>query len=73
MPRYSNWYTGYFCINCNKKLSYHTVMYSNGRCPICGHKGKNAGTIIDTVEKAVRKVYHKPWYIFWQKPTIEIK
>lgn len=71
--RYSDWFTVYECKSCNKKLSYHTVMYSHGRCPKCGEKGSGAGTIVDAREVAVRKVYHKPWYIFWQTPTIQYK
>lgn len=28
-------------------------MYSDGRCPLCGHKGAWAGTIVDCTEHAV--------------------
>ena len=73
MVRYSEWYTIYLCSSCNQKLSYHTVMYSHGRCPKCGIKGSGACTIVNTKQKAARNVYHKPRYIFWEKPTLEIK
>lgn len=71
--RYSKWYNQEYCKSCNIELSWWEVMHSDGRCPYCGVKGPRAGTIVDTREKAVRKVYHRPWYIFWQKPTIETK
>jgi hypothetical protein len=67
--RYSNWYRIYMCGD--HELSRDTVMYSGGVCPICG-KNSNS-TVCHTQRIAVRRVYHRPWYIFWQTPTIETK
>ena len=36
----------YSCVNCNKELSNHQLMYSDGRCPLCGHKAVSACTIV---------------------------
>ncbi len=49
------------CINCKKKVSFRTKMYSMGRCPHCGYKGMDACTIMDTIER-----YEEvPWWNFW--------
>ena len=71
--RKTEWSTEYSCRYCNEVLSYHTIMYSSGRCPKCGIKGNGAGTIINHSSRAVRYIYYKPWYIFWQKPVKEYK
>jgi len=41
-------------------------MYSNGRCPLCGNKHANAGTIVKTTEKAYRLERLHPWWKFWK-------
>ncbi len=65
------WYTAYFCTNCGKQLGNHTRMYSSGRCPHCGYRKTGDVTMITCRERACRKIYKRPWYIFWEKPTIE--
>jgi len=58
-------YTAWFCVNCHSELSYNNRMYSHGRCSACGYKGKNAGTIVDTYEKAytIEKIPSGKWWI----------
>ena len=60
---YGRWFNAEFCIACDKFLTEHQVMYSAGRCPLCGHKEPWTGTVVDTRERAVRHVYRRgPWY-----------
>lgn len=61
------WRTAYYCAECDGELTRHQKMYSDGRCPLCGHKGKYAGTIVNTTEKAYRLVRVAPWWKFWIK------
>ena len=65
-----DWRTAWFCVNCDKRLSNSTVMYSDGRCLHCGYKGEHAGTIVDTYEKAYRVEFSEPspWWKFWVLP-----
>lgn len=60
----SEYYTAYFCKKCDGELSFNAMMDSNGRCHRCGHKGKNACTIVNTYELAytTRRVKSKKWY-----------
>jgi hypothetical protein len=40
------------CVNCHGHLSYSEVMYSDGRCPLCGYKAEGACTIsLDTMDR----------------------
>jgi transcription initiation factor IIE alpha subunit len=41
----------WFCVNCKKRMSWDTRMYSHGCCPMCGHMVSS--TICDTFEKQV--------------------
>ena len=42
-----------FCKYCEEKLTTNQVMYSEGRCPLCGIKGENACTVVDIDEEAI--------------------
>lgn len=63
--RRGEWKTAFFCVACCREMTQHQKMYSLGRCPFCGYKGQNAGTIVDTTEKAKRFVRTAPWWKFW--------
>ena len=67
------WLTEFRCAKCSTVLNTHIRMYSNGRCPYCGHKGKHAGTIIDCTEHAYRLISRGKWWQFWLKPVREYK
>ena len=60
------WKTAYFCTNCHGEVSWRTKMDSDGRCPLCGYKGKDACTIMDTKETAYKLVRINPFYKFWK-------
>lgn len=49
------------------------VMYSDGRCPYCGYKGRGACTIVACEEYGWRYKHKPPWWKFWEKPTYEYK
>lgn len=66
--RYSNWFTELRCANCNTAVSYITKMTSYGRCPHCGYKGKDAVTIMETIEVPYRLRWTAPAWQFWVKP-----
>lgn len=70
-PRYGPWFTLYRCVGCKGELSYTTMMYSEGRCPLCGFKHPDACTIVECSESAARRVYPS-WWNFWHY-TIEEK
>ena len=55
-PRVGRWENAWFCVSCDRELSWETKMRSHGRCPMCGHKGDHAGTVVDCVEKGFRWV-----------------
>ena len=65
MKKGREWTTAYFCVACMAELSYSKKMYSFGRCPFCGHKGKHAGSVVDTHECPTRFVTTAPWWKFW--------
>ncbi len=44
----------YRCVKCEGNLTFEQVMYSLGRCPLCGHKGEHACTVVETTEYAER-------------------
>ena len=67
------WRHSIHCVKCDQEMSDSTKMYSSGRCPYCGHKGRNAVTIVDTYERAYRNLYMKPLWMFWQSPVREYK
>ena len=67
----SNWRTEHICCSCKAEISDNIRYYSSGRCPYCGYKGKYAGTIVDTEERAYRIVRHGKWWQFWIKPVRE--
>ena len=71
VTRYGPWFSVYRCTECEKAVSHYTKMMSNGRCPMCGYKGYDACTIVNTYETAARRVY-PTWWKFW-KYTIEEK
>lgn len=62
----SHWLTEHRCVSCGHVVSYHTRMYSHGRCPHCGYKGKHAGTIMDTTEHAFRWVRDGEVWQLWK-------
>ena len=57
--------TAHFCGHCEKELSYRQVMYSLGRCPLCGYKSKSASSVVATKEKAFKivKIPSGKWWI----------
>ena len=55
----SSWKTAYFCVNCDKEISHHSVMYNHGRCPLCDFKHPTACTIVETYTKPKIWVKHK--------------
>lgn len=70
----SEWRTAWFCVSCEQRLSWDQVMHSFGRCPMCGCKGRHAGTIVDTFERAYRVVrveHASKWWQFWKPKRIE--
>jgi len=64
-----SWKTEYRCVNCEAVLGEFVRMYSDGRCPECGFKGKSAGTIVDTTEHAYRNKRGGRWWQFWKQPS----
>ncbi len=52
-------------------MSWDDKMYSHGRCRLCGHKGKDAVTVVETVERAYR--FERPWWQFWKPQRVEWK
>jgi DNA-directed RNA polymerase subunit RPC12/RpoP len=64
---YTRWYAIYRCVDCNKLLSDHERMYSDGVCPYCGFRGENAATIVDTKNGSARRVYEEG-YLLWFIP-----
>jgi DNA-directed RNA polymerase subunit RPC12/RpoP len=62
----SKWKNADFCVNCDESLTFHMVMYSHGRCPYCGYKGKTAGTVVDVYNKAYRRVKVGSFLKFWK-------
>ena len=69
LVRYSRWTPAWFCIKCHGRLSNHSVMYSNGMCPLCGYKDRQAGTIVETYFRPFRwKVYRRKGWLGWILP-----
>ncbi len=74
----NRWFTEYRCVECKKPINEIDKMYSDGRCPHCGFKHKNACTIVKTTEHAV-KIVKKPiepppkFWEFWKPKYIEVK
>jgi len=52
------------CVNCNGILKNSQVMYSDGVCPLCGHKGANACTIVETVSDS-KAISEFEYYFGW--------
>ena len=50
----------YYCVGCNKALSWNQVMGSHGCCPLCGKL--TPGTICGSYEKASET--HTAWTFF---------
>jgi hypothetical protein len=73
MPTYSLWRTEKKCFSCQTILSEWEVYYSDGRCPRCGVKHEDAGTIVETVDVAYRLRWDLPAWMFWKKPVKEYK
>lgn len=65
----STWKTAFFCAACDGELSQRAKMYSNGRCPLCGHKGPGARTIVANKERAYRVERIAPWWKLWTERT----
>ncbi len=42
------------CVVCRKDLTRSEVMNSYGRCPLCGYKSPNAGTIVKCNERRIK-------------------
>ena len=64
------WRVAWFCASCDGELSWGQVMYSHGMCPRCGHKGRGAVTIVDTMERSYR-LSPRPWWRFWERRSRE--
>lgn len=60
------WHTEFRCVSCAKPVSFFVKMDSHGRCPHCGHKGKDAGTVMNTTEHVYRLVPTGAWWQFWK-------
>lgn len=56
-----------WCTNCHRQVHQDDRMYNHGVCPMCGHKGKRAGTIVDTYTRVFRFVPDDslPLWKFW--------
>ena len=65
--KYGKWYNVEVCVFCKTELSDHELYYSMGRCPHCGKKHPDAGTIVESIEFARRTVTELkyPWWIGW--------
>lgn len=63
--RTSHWTVLDCCTSCKGVLTYNQVMYSRGCCPLCGHMGPAACTIVATTSRAVRFIRTAPWWKFW--------
>lgn len=62
--------TEYRCARCSGALTFHSVMYSHGRCPLCGANGEHAsGTIVETTAHAYRLLPQRKWWQFWIHQT----
>ncbi len=46
-PEIGSYVNQQLCSKCKKYLTDNQIYYSNGRCPLCGHRGEQAGTIVD--------------------------
>lgn len=53
-PPQGKWGSWIRCVSCKTTLTDNQEMFSNGRCPHCGHKGANAGTIVDSENIPIR-------------------
>lgn len=58
--------TEYRCSHCEGVVTYFGLMYryTDGRCPHCGFKGENSGTIMECTEHPYRMA-KRPWWKFW--------
>lgn len=58
---YGKWRNVNKCVNCKSILTRSELMDSDGRCPECGYKGLNAGTIVDVTEHAMKLITISWW------------
>lgn len=59
-PRYGPWLAVFRCASCLARLNHWQRFRSSGTCPLCGHTGPNAGTIVDTIQSSGRLVWSAP-------------
>ena len=61
----TRFYNANFCFKCSAELTHHEKMYSDGRCPKCGHKQFRNSTIVATYDRGYyfKKVPSGKWYI----------
>jgi hypothetical protein len=64
----TSYYSVHHCESCDRYLSHEQRMHSGGRCPLCGHKGERACTIVATNERCVEQVQLRPWWALWRGP-----
>lgn len=67
MSRYK---TAWFCTACQEELTNNERMYSNGRCPKCGVKGKHAHTVVETTERGY--TVDLPWWAFLNRKAFRV-
>ena len=63
------WKIEYRCVHCKRVINCNMKMYSDGCCPYCGHKGKDAGTIIETTEHPYYNIKEGKRWQFWKSKT----
>ena len=62
------YYNAYFCVECDKELSWHKMMNSYGRCPHCGFKSPLSATVVKCNERGYEFVRNNvSWFKFWKK------
>lgn len=65
-PR-ARWKHTYHCVACHNEMSQNTMMYSNGRCPYCGHKGRHSATIVECYEVPYVSIDTTKWWQIFQR------
>ena len=57
------WESSFFCVKCDKAMSFHTETHSHGVCPYCGNS--SGSTVVGTVTKVRRWIRSSPTWQFW--------
>jgi hypothetical protein len=61
------WISAPCCVGCDRWLTEHEIMYSNGVCPYCGYVVDS--TVCDVTVRAAKWVwdFRPKWWQFWKR------